>query len=125
MNIANFLSTLWNPETRWSSLRTLLVALFVAVGSVSGTMIGTQSTVGLWQIFMERFQFPMIQSEIESLRSDVAAAPCSSNAMLISQAASFNQRIEHEHESNRHVFSDWASTDRWMKVSRIEIPSCK
>jgi len=122
MNIVDFFQSLRNPETRWHAARTLLVGVFIASGSISGTIIGTQSATGLYAVVMERLQFPMIASEIESLRKDVAAAPCNSNAMLIANAADWNQRIEHEHEANQHWFSDWASTDRWQQVQRIEIP---
>lgn len=118
----SFLDQIRNPVTRGKAVRTLLVGIVLASGSISGTIIGTQSTFGFWSVLMERLQFPMIQAEIESLRKDVQAAPCGSNAMLLNQAAETNKRIEHEHESNKHVYSDWASTDRWNQVQRIETP---
>ncbi len=122
MNPARFLARLRNPQTRWEALRTLLVGVSIASGSIGGTMIGTQSALGFYAVLMERFQFPMIRSEIESLRRDIGSISCGSAAMLVAQAADWNRRIEHEHESNRHIYSDWASTDRWLQVERIEIP---
>lgn len=120
--LAKVLADLRNPETRWSTLWTLFIAALVASASIGAVQVGTQSTVALWQIAMERAQFPMIVAEIESVRSDLKAAPCESNAMLIAKAADWNLRIRHEHESNRNHRSDWASSDKWMDVKPIEMP---
>lgn len=117
------------PKTRSNAVRTLAIVIIVAGVSVGGTIaasqITTQIVTGLWSVFMERSTFPMISREIDSLRSDLVTAPCGSNAMLIASAAEMNKRIEHEHESNRRWYSDWASTDLWNAVNRITIPQCR
>lgn len=88
-------------------------------------MAGTQGVTGVYTALTERVQFYLILSEVESLRHDVMTAPCSSNAMLLAQAAEWNRRIAHEHEANKHWYSDWASTDKWDRIKRIGIPCQK
>lgn len=106
-----------NPR---EGLVTLFTAVLLAVAGLSLSIIGTQAATGLYQVVMERLQFPMIESEIESFRRDFEQTPCDQRLMLRQQAANWNQRIEHEKQSNRLAYSDWASTDRWSGVERIE-----
>lgn len=67
----------------------------------------------------------MLRAEIESLRRDAAATPCGANAMLRAQVSELNREIEHEHESNKHWYSDWAVSDKWNTIERIVFPECK
>jgi hypothetical protein len=124
MNLSDFFAEIRNPETRGKALRSLVAAIALASVSISGTIAGTQGATGFYQVIIERAQFPMIRAEIESLRLDAAGAPCDTNAQLRSSVAEVNKRIEHEHESNRHWFSDWASTDYWNTVERIQFRDC-
>ena len=66
----------------------------------------------------EYVTFPMIESEIESLRRDLTNNPC--NQFLQAAGATANSRIEHEHESNRRWRTGWASPNGWNYVKRIE-----
>lgn len=116
---ADWLARVRIPMYRGQAIRSAVLALVVVVLSISSTIIGTQSAMGLWGVLMERLQFPMIHAEIESLRQDAATTACDQSAMLRATVAAVNQRIEHEHESNSHLWSDWASTDKWQAVERI------
>lgn len=118
MTIGDFLQRLRSPK---ETAKTIVVAVTLAAGSI----IGTQVTTGMWTVGMEWVQFPMLRAEIESVRKDVAVAPCSSNAMLVAQSADWNKRIEHEKEANRLWYADRFITDRWNAVERIEMPCQK
>lgn len=107
-----------NPR---EGLITLILTAAITAGGLSLTILGTQGATALFSVVMERLQFPMIRSELESFRKDFQLTPCDQRLMLRQQASTWNQRIEHEWESNRHVYSDWASTDRWNAVNRIEV----
>jgi hypothetical protein len=77
-------------------------------------------TVGILQSIQERITFPMIQAEIDSFRflpDSVKCTPQISNTI-----AGWNARIQHEHEANRHLWSDAFSTDRWNSVEPIPLP---
>jgi hypothetical protein len=100
---------------------TLLLTAAITSAGVTLTIVGTQGGTALFAVVMERFQFQMIRSEIESFRQDYEQTPCSDRIMLRQAASTWNQRIEHEHESNKHNYSDWASTDRWNEVKRIDV----
>lgn len=99
-------------------MKTAIATICLATLSI----IGTQSAVGLWSVVTSRLEFPMVSAEIESFRRDLATAPCHSIPMLTALASDWNRRITHEQESNRHWYSDWAVTDQWNQIQRLEMP---
>ena len=115
MTIADFLQRLRNPK---ETFKTAVVAVTLA----SLSIVGTQLATGLWSVIVARLEFPMIRAQIESLRQDLGQAPCAAIPMIAAHAAEWNITIEHEKESNRHWYSDWAVTDRWNEVPRLEMP---
>lgn len=115
MTLADFMMRLRNPQ---EAVKTAVVTITIATLSI----IGTQLATGLYNMANARLDFPMIRSEIESLRRDLQSAPCAAIPMLVSQAAEWNRRLEHEKESNRHWYSDWAVTDQWNSIERLEMP---
>jgi hypothetical protein len=81
--------------------------------------IGTYPIVAVMSGFQERITFQMIRAEIESYRSLPDSVKCTSQ--ISNTIAGWNARIAHEHESNRHVYSDLFSTDRWNAVTLIPL----
>ena len=97
-------------------------AIFAAVSFVAGMMMSPFCSfviTGSLASLQERATFPMLRSEIESYRELPVAVQCS--PQVANTIAAWNARIEHEHESNRHWYSDGFSTDRWNAVSVIEL----
>lgn len=76
-------------------------------------------TVGVLSSVQERFTFEMLTAEINTYRDYSDSVKCS--PQIRNTIAGWNARIEHEHESNRHWWSDYFSTDRWNAVKTIPL----
>lgn len=81
--------------------------------------IGTYPVVAVMSGIQERVTFQMIRAEIDSYRHLPDSVKCT--PQISNTIAGLNARIEHEHESNRHYYSDLFSTDRWNAVEPIAL----
>lgn len=115
MTIADYLQKLRDPR---EALKTAIVAVTVASLSIVGTQVSTQVVA----VVSNRLEFPMVKAEIERTRIDIQHVSCSSAAMVLSTAMSFNLRIANEQESLRHWYSKWAVTSHWNEVQPIQFP---
>ena len=114
----------WLPSDEKGRAAIFAVAAFVS-GAIFPALFGFGIN-GVLGSLQERAAFPMNVQRIEYDRAQVKTIACGLEALpfqpLMADAISWNLRIVHEHEAQRHWYSRWFSPRSWLKVELIALP---
>ncbi len=83
------------------------------------------TVMGMLTSFQERAIMPMLTERAAVVRRaarHMSCPPTVADAPIVQAAMDWNLRIVHERESNRHWYSDWASSDGWNAIEPIAFP---
>ena len=92
--------------------------VLLVIGGLFG-LVGPWCVTGVLASFQERVSFYNKVAEIESYRELPDMVKCS--PQIAAAIAGINARVAIEHESNRHWYTDYFSTDRWNAVEVIPL----
>ena len=100
-------------------------ALWAIIGAVL-TLVGPTCVSTLVNSVQDRLSMPMYIQRIEWVRSSSAGLPCGTAmipfAPIVNEVVYWNLRIVHEQEANKHLYSDWLTSDKWNSIQIIPVP---